>query len=48
MNNQKIVLIADDSKDFCERCAAALSAKGFETIRCPKDGPTVLRMIQEK
>ena len=48
MNNQKIVLIADDSKDFCERCAAALSTKGFEAIRCPKDGQAVLRMIQEK
>lgn len=48
MNNQKIVLIADDNSDFCERCASALGKKGFDTIACPKDGLAVLDAIHEK
>ncbi|MEG1686475.1 MAG: response regulator, partial [Angelakisella sp.] len=48
MNNQKMVLIADDNKDFCERCIAALTVKGFESICCPKDGLAALQTIRDK
>lgn len=48
MNNRKLMLLADDNKEFCERCASALSAKGFETLVCKKDGEEVLRLIREK
>lgn len=48
MNNQKIVLIADDNKDFCDRCASALGAKGFDSISCPKDGLAAIQSIHEK
>lgn len=47
MNNRKLVLIADDNRDFCERCSSALEAKGFETLLCTKDGEEVLRLIRE-
>ncbi len=48
MNNRKLMLLADDNKEFCERCASALGSKGFETIICKKDGEEVLRLIREK
>lgn len=48
MSNPKIVLIADDNKDFCDRCTTALSAKGFEVVSCPKDGMTVMQLVHER
>lgn len=48
MSNHKIVLIADDNKDFCDRCAVALASKGFESISCPKDGLMAIQSIREK
>ncbi|MEG0752595.1 MAG: sporulation transcription factor Spo0A [Angelakisella sp.] len=48
MGNQKIVLIADDNKDFCDRCTSALGAKGFDSISCPKDGLSAIQAIHEK
>lgn len=48
MSNQKIVLIADDNKDFCDRCASALGAKGFEAISCPKDGLMAVQTIHDR
>ena len=46
MVSQKTVLIADDNKDFLERCTFALKAKGFEVISCPKDGQDALSQIK--
>lgn len=48
MSNPKIVLIADDNKDFCDRCATALNVKGFEAIHCPKDGALAIQSIHER
>ncbi len=48
MSNRKIVVIADDNIDFCQRCATALSKKGYETVICPKDGLVVINTIHEQ
>ena len=45
--SHKMVLIADDNKDFLERCTYALKAKGFEVITCPKDGLETLQKIKD-
>lgn len=47
MNNQKLVLIADDNKDFCDRCTSALNAKGFDVRTCPKDGLAAIQLVRE-
>ena len=47
MNNRNIVLIADDSSEFCSGCKRALDERGFETILCRKDGHQLLELIDK-
>lgn len=47
MNNRNIVLIADDSGEFCSGCKRALDGRGFETILCRKDGHVLMEMIEK-
>lgn len=48
MNYRKIVLIAEENKEFCEPCATAFTQGGYETITCPKDGAKTLQLIKEQ
>ncbi len=41
------VLIADDSKEFYAKCAAALQSYHYETLCAPQDGIEILKMIAD-
>ena len=48
MSISKIVVIADDNIEFCQKCSTALSNKGYEAVICPKDGLLVIDTIHEQ
>ena len=45
---QVTVLLVEGSGDYCKQCAAALKAKGIDTIIAPRDGLAVTRLIAEQ
>ena len=47
MNEKKFVLITEEHKETCAKCAAVLKNNGLETILSPKDGLKVISMIRE-
>ena len=47
MNAKTKVLITDEHKEACAKCAAVLKNNGIETVVSPKDGLKALSLIRE-
>lgn len=47
MNQNIKILVADESKEFCEQCKSLLPKYGINVIVAPKDGIKVVEMIKK-
>ena len=47
MSNKLKVIVADDSSDFGNQCAASLRSSGMEVHLCPKDGGRLMEEIRK-